>query len=197
VHFGWKIWRNSHLNRVAPNGFGAGPRARAARATSHSVTSAPPPYVAVHACRGQPAYSGLCVALPSPYARHPRVHGQATRRLHTGHTATPAALTRKECLNRLKPAIKAPAFFTRVNTEPAAVRHRCRLGELPASCVHDAIGLRLTPLPTHLEPTRAQVALAEPPARRSTSSHGRRQAAAGEPHSPLELQVNQPFQDLH
>jgi hypothetical protein len=37
----------------------------------------------------------------------------------------------------------------------SAVRHRCRLGGLPAMCVHDAIVLRLAPLLPHLEPTRA------------------------------------------
>jgi hypothetical protein len=96
------------------------------------------------------------------------VPGQATRRSPVGRTAgttlrhwwadaarrrpfrrTPAmprtrrdviALARKEAPHRLVLTYKSRRpLCTRVNTAPAAIRHRCRHGELPASCVHDGI----------------------------------------------------------
>jgi hypothetical protein len=103
---------------------------------------------------------------PSPCARCLRVHGQATRRLHIGHTApahrphcatlapplangrrtpppTPRrtlamprphrdviALAWKEAPHRLVLAYKSRRPLP---------RHRCRHGELPASCVPDGV----------------------------------------------------------
>jgi hypothetical protein len=93
------------------------------------------------------------------------VPGQATRRSPIGQTAgtalhhwwadaarshplrrTPAmprphrdviALARKEAPHRLVLTYKSRhPLSTRGNTEPSAVRHRCRHGELPALCVH-------------------------------------------------------------
>jgi hypothetical protein len=50
------------------------------------------------------------------------------------------ALACKEAPHRLVLAYNnRRPLSTRVNTEPAAVRHRCRHGELLASCVHDGV----------------------------------------------------------
>jgi hypothetical protein len=65
-HFSSKIWRNSHLNRVTPNGFGTRPHTRAARVTSRPTTSAPPPYVAIHACWDGPVTTGPCAVPRAP-----------------------------------------------------------------------------------------------------------------------------------
>jgi hypothetical protein len=89
----------------------------------------------------------------------------------------------------------APSFLVRPRA--AVVRHRCSSEDFPVQLTPAPSEPLLAPLLAHLEPTRARVALAEPPARRSTSSRDRRQAATGEPHSPLELRSSQPFQDLH
>jgi hypothetical protein len=128
----------------------------------HPLAGAPP-------CRHWPPYSG-----------HAATHTVASLNLVPKLSPQPPRVGHKS----------PPPFFTRVNTKPAAVRHRCRLGELPASCVNDAVGLRLTPLLTHLEPTRAQVALAELPARRSTSSPT---AAEQPPASPTPRLSSEPI----
>jgi hypothetical protein len=79
------------------------------------------------------------------------------------------------CANRLaRPRIKHQASRSPVNTEPAAVRHRCRHGELPASCVPDGVQ---APLALPVAPTktpRSLVGQTGPPVRRSGASSGRR-----------------------
>jgi hypothetical protein len=118
-------------------------------------------------------------------AEHCRPH-----RVCTGHRAdiTNSQPTFRDYIN------KSRSFLAHANRRPSSVvRHRCHLGELPALCIHDTSVLRLAPLLTHLEPTCAPVALAEPPVHRSTSSSGRRRVASGEPHSPLELPANKPL----
>jgi hypothetical protein len=96
-------------------------------------------------------------------------------------------------LNRLEPAIKALPFSTRVSTKPAAVRHRCRPGEPPTSCVPDAVRVHLALLHAPIEPAHARVDLAGLPARRSQSPRGRRRAAIGELCSPRDPRANQPI----
>jgi hypothetical protein len=145
------------------------------------------------------------VARPhSSVRRPPRAisrRGNRTSPSIAAHTAcAPVTGMTSPTRNRPSATIKTSprSFLAHANRRPSsAVRHRCHLDELPALYVHDVNVLRLAPLLTNLELTRAPVALAEPPAHRSTSSSGRRRAASGEPHSPLELQANQPLQDLH
>jgi hypothetical protein len=164
-----KIGRNSDLNRVAPNDFGVGPRARAAR-----VTSCPPPrrtslYThaevglrpVVCAPRSLVPVRDVCGSTAKPRGaytpatpRRPRAtigqrpsHAAAHTPPYPGHTATlprpyhdGIALVRSEALpTALCSPIKAEVPFHAHEHRAAAVRHRCRLGELPASCVHDAV----------------------------------------------------------
>jgi hypothetical protein len=100
---------------------------------------------------------------------------------------------RARSANRLVLAIKAFPPFSHVSTQAAAVRHRCRPGELPASCVHDAVRVRLALLHTPIEPACARVVLAEPSARRSPSSRGRRRITIAELAPPPVLQTRGPI----
>jgi hypothetical protein len=187
-------------------------RAARARPRRHAVVPV------VRARRGRPVSSGRCAApirsctwrrwplgkatrhfsigrtaeLPCAIGGQPP-HVAALPVLYSGHAVTVPHLGAQEAPNRLVLAIKAFPPFSHVSTQAAAVRHRCRPGELPASCVHDAVRVRLALLHTPIEPACARVVLAEPSARRSPSSRGRRRITIAELAPPPVLQTRGPI----
>jgi hypothetical protein len=95
-HFSSKIWRESLLNRVTPNGFGTGPRVRAhawrrvrlaAQPTDQAQTS-------VHRCDHR-SHNPTPTSTPSsslPRAAHPQAEQTDLRRPTNGRTAVPRPL---------------------------------------------------------------------------------------------------------
>jgi hypothetical protein len=132
---------------------------------------------------------------PSPPARRrplPLYSGHAAT-----HTATAINLVPKQPPSRASVAYKtAPLRPHTRDPEPLPPRHWHPTRWAHYSAQPVAAQALLTLLLAPLEPTHAFAALAELPARRSSSSHGRRRAAVGELHPPLDPRPLLPSQHL-